>query len=133
MKATIMSEDFLTEGGCNACAPVRSITYLVEFSEGREQTIENLDVESLVMLFALKAGWKQEMIMTDDFEDAIRFKKDQKKVILTEDYRSLTYSSESTTIKALKKIDDHAQLTEKTNEILQTLFGLEPVEFEFNV
>ncbi|KAF1295118.1 hypothetical protein BAU15_05015 [Enterococcus sp. JM4C] len=133
MKATIMSEDFLTEGGCNACAPVRSVTYLVEFSEGRPETIEELDVESLVVMFALKTGWKQAMIMTDDFEDAIQFKKDQAKVVQTEDYKSLTYASNGTVIKAAKKIDTLDQLAEKTNEILQTFFGVEPVEFEFNV
>lgn len=133
MKATIMSEDFLTEGGCNACGPVHSVTYLIEFSEGRPQTIEALDVESLVMIFALKAGWKQEMVMTDDFEDAIQFKKDQQKVLLTEDYRQVTYTANGQVAQALKKIEDYTLLAEKTNEILRTLFKIEPVDFEFNV
>lgn len=133
MKATIMSEDFLTEGGCNACGPVHSVTYLIEFSEGHPQTIESLDVESLVMIFALKAGWKQEMVMTDDFEDAIQFKKEQQKVLLTEDYKQLTYTANGQAIQASKKIEDYSQLAEKINEILSTLFKLEAVDFEFNV
>ena len=46
MKAIIKSKHFITEGGCNACQAFELETFTMHLENGKEVSVENLDVAS---------------------------------------------------------------------------------------
>lgn len=129
MKAVITSEEFITEGGCNACQPFTMATFDLTFEDGRSVSVEELDVPSLVMALAQKDGW-QLTLDTDGMDDVLVYSKDGQSVRETTTPRRATYQKGADKLALMKNTCELTELFGQVNEVLTGLFGLEPVDFE---
>lgn len=128
-KAVITSKEFITEGGCNACGPVNCATYTLTFADGKTNTLEGLDVASLVMTLTQKAGWEFDLNFDSD-EDQTVFEKNGLVVSQLEDYGkvNLTFQHGSQTIKTKNQLNT-PDVFVVVNQIMSQLFQEEVVEF----
>lgn len=125
-KAILSSSVDLTNGGCNACGTVESVSYRLELN-GREITMDGLTVSSVVMTIVLAEGWQQEfkMGMMDDYT---LYSKDGKEVRLDEEYDAVTYQG-AKQVNMPNRISDFEKLFEQVNRVLEDAFEIEPYEF----
>lgn len=131
MKAVITSTEFITEGGCNACQPFSMATYDLTFEDGKQTSLENLDVAALIMALAQKNQWKQELDLEDmDFDEAMLYKKDGQMVKTVESPRKVTFTSGGEKVVCDRQICDLTELFAKVNEVAAQFFGIEATEFE---
>lgn len=126
-QAEIITEIDLTEGGCNACGIVKCVSATLIMG-GQEIPLGDLSVSSLVMTIALKNGFTQEM-KTDILDDYILFADGTEKIKLTEDYDGLHYQNGQEALTAPEYISDINELTKQVNNILASIFKIEPLEF----
>lgn len=129
MKAVITSEEFITEGGCNACQPFTMATFDLTFEDGRSVSVEELDVPSLVMALAQKNGW-QLTFDTDGMDDVLIYAKEGVSVRETTTPRRATYQKGDEKIALRKNTCELTELFSQVNEVLTGLFGLASVDFE---
>lgn len=129
MKAVITSEEFITEGGCNACQPFTMATFDLTFEDGRSVSVEELDVPSLVMALAQKNGW-QLTFDTDGMDDVLIYAKEGVSVRETTTSRRATYQKGDEKIALMKNTCELTELFSQVNEVLTGLFGLASVDFE---
>lgn len=127
MKATITCTTELVQGGCNACPVVPATTYALAFDQ-TPTPLEGLDVESLVMVVALKNGFRQELVMGMD-DDYIVFKKDGQEVSAKEQYGNLTYEGQGVAQTLQNRYLKNDELFAKVNDVLKNVFALPAVEF----
>lgn len=126
-KGQIVKTVDLTDGGCNACSTLKSVSHTLVINE-QELLLDDLRVASLVMAVALHKGWQQEFVMgmTDEYT---LYQKDGLKVKLIEEYGHLTYSANGITIETQDVIADEPMLYKQVNQILTELFQLTAIEF----
>lgn len=126
-KGQIVKTVDLTDGGCNACSTLKSVSHTLVINE-QELLLDDLRVASLVMAVALHKGWQQEFVMgmTDEYT---LYQKDELKVKLIEEYGHLTYSANGITIETQDVIADEPMLYKQVNQILTELFQLTAIEF----
>ena len=127
MKATITCTTELVQGGCNACPVVPATTYALAFDQ-TPTPLEGLDVESLVMVVALKNGFRQELVMGMD-DDYIVFKKDGQEVSAKEQYGSLTYEGSGNSLTLQNRYLKNEDLFAKVNDVLTKVFQVSAVDF----
>lgn len=128
-KATITKTVYLLDGGCNVCGIIENENYILTIDE-QEIPLEELTVNALITAIVLKNGYKREY-ETDVIDDYILYIKEGNQVRLKEEYNFLIYSSDTAKVETQDQIVDEKQLVEKVNEILETLFKLEELEFCF--
>ena len=129
MKAIITSEEFYTEGGCNACQPFTMATYDLTFEDGTTTSLEELDIPSLIMALAQKNQWRQSY-EEDDFDDILIYQKETTKIAVKETPRQITFEKAGTKQTFDKKDCDLTALFTRVNEIAKELFHLENTDFE---
>lgn len=128
-KATITKTVDLLDGGCNVCGIIENENYILTIDE-QVIPLEELTVNALITAIVLKNGYKREY-ETDVIDDYILYKKEGHQVRLKEEYNFLIYSSDTAKVETQDQIMDEKQLVKKVNEILETLFKLEELEFCF--
>ncbi|OTN89569.1 hypothetical protein A5819_002067 [Enterococcus sp. 7E2_DIV0204] len=128
-KATITKTVDLLDGGCNVCGIIENENYILTIDE-QEIPLEELTVNALITAIVLKNGYKRKY-ETDVIDDYILYIKEGHQVRLKEEYNFLIYSSDTAKVETQDQIVDEKQLVEKVNEILETLFKLEELEFCF--
>lgn len=129
MKAVITSEEFYTQGGCNACQPFTMATYDLTFEDGTITSLEELDMASLMMALAQKNQWRQSYV-EDDFDDILIYQKGDRKIAVKETPRKITFQTQKEKKTFDKKNCDLTDLFAQVNEISTRLFNLEKTEFE---
>lgn len=127
MKAMITCTTELIQGGCNACPVVPATTYAVTFEE-TPTPLEGLDVESLVMVVALKNGFRQELVMGMD-DDYIVFKKAGQEINAKEQYGRLTYEGGGNSLTLQNRYLKNEDLFAKVNDVLTKVFQVPTVDF----
>ncbi len=128
-KATITKTVDLLDGGCNVCGIIENENYILKIDE-QEIPLEELTVNALITAIVLKNGYKRKY-ETDVIDDYILYINEGHQVRLKEEYNYLIYSSDTAKVETQDQIVDEKQLVEKVNEILETLFKLEELEFCF--
>lgn len=128
-KATITKTVDLLDGGCNVCGIIENENYILTIDE-QEIPLEELTVNALITAIVLKNGYKRKY-ETDVIDDYILYINEGHQVRLKEEYNFLIYSSDTAKVETQDQIVDEKQLVEKVNEILETLFKLEELEFCF--
>lgn len=129
MKAVITSEEFYTEGGCNACQPFTMATYDLTFEDGTTTSLEELDISSLIMALAQKNQWRQSY-EEDGFDDILIYQKEATKITVKETLRQITFEKAGTTQTFMKKDCDLTALFSRVNEIAKDFFALSNTDFE---
>lgn len=127
MKGIINHSTDLVNGGCNACPTVKTTSYSLTL-DGINTPLENLDVVSLVMVIALKSGYRQELMM-DFMDEYIAFIREENTVQLFDEYGIQVYKKGIKEMKVALNYPNNDVLFKKTNEILTELFEIETVEF----
>lgn len=126
MKAIIKSKHFITEGGCNACQACELETFTMHLENGKEVSVENLDVASLVMPLIQNEHWQTALLL--DEEEGYIFRKENQEVKFVDNDATQVFVSKEQRIVCQKKACDQELFTE-ANAVLQQLFAMEPVEF----
>lgn len=129
MKAVITSEEFITEGGCNACQPFTMATYDLTFEDGKSVSLEELDVPSLVMALAQKDQWQMSLDL-DEMDDVMVYQKAGNKVRETPTLRKVKYQKGAEKLVLEKNTCELTELFQQVNQVLQDFFGIEKVDFE---
>ncbi|BCA84611.1 DUF4809 domain-containing protein [Enterococcus saigonensis] len=129
MKAVITSEEFYTEGGCNACQPFTMATYDVTFEDGTTKSLEELDIPSLIMALAQKNHWEQSY-EEDDFDDVLIYQKADTKIAVKETPRKVTFQTKAEKQTFDKQNCDLTTVFTQVNTIATTLFHIEATDFE---
>ena len=125
--ATITKSVDLLDGGCNVCGIIENENFTLVIDE-QAIPLEELTVNALVTAVVLKEGFKRSY-ETDEIDDFVVYKKEQKQVRLKENYNFLTYSTEKESLSTKDQIMDKNNLVAKVNEILVTIFDLEELKF----
>ena len=126
MKAIIKSKHFITEGGCNACQAFELETITMHLENGKEVSVENLDVASLVMPLIQNEHWQTALLLNE--EEGYIFRKENQEVKFVDNDATQVFVSKEQRIVCQKKACDQELFTE-ANAVLQHLFAMEPVEF----
>lgn len=126
MKAIIKSKHFITEGGCNACQAFDLETFTMHLESGKEVSLEDLDVASLVMPFIQNDQWQTTLLL--DEEEGYIFRKENQEVKFIDNDAAQVFVSKEQRIVCQKKACEQEIFT-KASTILQQLFAMEPVEF----
>jgi hypothetical protein len=126
MKAIIKSKHFITEGGCNACKAFELETLTLHLENGKEVSLENLDVASLVTPFIQNEQWRTTLLLDED--EGYLYQKGNQEVTFIDNHATQVFVSEDKKIVCQKKACEQ-ELFVKANDVLQQLFSIEPVEF----
>ena len=118
----------LTEGGCNACGPVRSELYTLNLG-GAEIVLTGFNLSALVLGIVQRSGW-QVAFQADILEEYFLFTKESRVVKLAEDFNQVTYSCEGETFESANQLADQSELFEKVNHVLSTFFEIETIDFQ---
>lgn len=129
MKAVITSEEFITEGGCNACQPFTMATYDLTFDDGKMVSLEELDVPSLVMALAQKHQWQVSLDL-DEMDDVMVYQKAGNKIRETPTLRKVTYQKDAEKLVLAKNTCELTELFQQVNQVLTDFFEIDPIDFE---
>lgn len=128
---TITLTTELTEGGCNACGPVRSEMYTLTLKD-QDILLTGFTVSGIVMAVVQQAGWQQEF-KVEIIDEYFLFSHDGAEVKLIEDYNEVTYESNGKRVNSQNEFESSADLFDTVNRVLTDLFGLAPIEFSLKM
>ena len=98
----------------------------MHLENGKEVSVENLDVASLVMPLIQNEHWQTALLL--DEEEGYIFRKENQEVKFVDNDATQVFVSKEQRIVCQKKACDQELFTE-ANTVLQQLFAMEPVEF----
>lgn len=129
MQAIINQQEFITEGGCNACGLQSCITYTLQLENEKTILLDEYDNPSLITALALENGWRQEYVTVGIGEDALVFKKEGQQVAVQETGSMITYQNigRKCTIPKCGAVKEEG--FQQVNQVLQDIFSLEAYEF----
>lgn len=124
----VVGKTVLSNNGCNACAPVPVTMYKLYFSNGVEVPMEDMTVQNLVMAIVLREGYNQELKIQMS-EEYVLFSNGEQEIRCEEEYGIVTYKNAQDSIETNDKLKSRYEVFEKVNEIITTIFKLNPVRF----
>lgn len=129
MQAVINQQEFITEGGCNACGPQSCITYTLQLENEKTILLDEYDNPSLITALVLENGWRQEYVTIGIGEDALVFKKADQQVEVHERGSRITYQTAGHRCSIPKCATIKEEGFQQVNQVLQESFSLEAYEF----
>lgn len=129
MQAVINQQEFITEGGCNACGPQSCITYTLQLENEKIILLDEYDNPSLITALALENGWRQTYVTVGIGEDVLVFQKGDQQVEVDEMDSSIVYQKAGHKCLIPKCAAIKEEGFQQVNQVLQEIFSLETYEF----
>ncbi|MEO1769111.1 DUF4809 family protein [Candidatus Enterococcus ferrettii] len=129
MQAVINQQEFITEGGCNACGFQSCVTYTLRLENEKTLLLDEYDNPSLITALALENGWRQEYVTIGIGEDALVFKKSDQQVEVHETGSMITYQKPGHRCSIPKCAAVKEEGFQQVNQVLLEIFSLEAYEF----
>ncbi len=114
-------------GGCNACPTFKEDIYVIELGE-KEQVLDELDLNSLLMAIVVANGYKlhQEYDMSEDYDV---YKKEGNEVAVIPEYDKLIVKKGNLQQKVANHYKEPTELFAVANNLLTQYFDIETINF----
>lgn len=114
-------------GGCNACPTFKEDIYVMTL-DGTEYTLDDLDLNSLIMAIVVAHGYKlhQEYDMSEDYDV---YSKDDNKISVIPEYDKLIFKKGNFQQKVANHYSETEELFKVATNLLTQYFELEKLTF----
>lgn len=128
-QAVINQQEFISEGGCNACGFQSSITYTLHLENQKTILLDEYDNPSLITALAMENGWRQDYVTIGIGEDELVFKKADQQIEVHEVGPMITYQKADHRCSIPKGAAVKEDGFKQVNQVLEEIFSIPAYEF----